>query len=161
MANFNLSKKDCEKKGFTKANKIENIKEHFYSSVNQGRKHAPLSQTGKIREAHAVLQVPPLGGTVTVPHQGQVNLVNTCPIDNFSTIFYVLMKTHNKFFQYLLRSPELYAVTLINIYKMFNDGNFAEGKCEWLKLFPGRFNLAQTGQLDLWGNEEDLFVSRL
>ena len=35
MANFNLSKKDCEKKGFTKASKIENIKKHFYSSVNQ------------------------------------------------------------------------------------------------------------------------------
>lgn len=44
---------------------------------------------------------------------------------------------------------------------MFNDGNFAEGKCEWLNLFPGRFNLAQSVQLDLWGNDEDLFVSRL
>ena len=29
MANFNLSKKDCEKKGFTKASKIENIKKIF------------------------------------------------------------------------------------------------------------------------------------
>ena len=44
---------------------------------------------------------------------------------------------------------------------MFNDGNFAECKCEWLNLFPGRFNLAQSLQLDLWGNNEDLFVSRL
>ena len=43
---------------------------------------------------------------------------------------------------------------------MFDDGNFAEGKCEWLKLFPGRFNLAQSVKLDLWGNEEYLFVSR-
>ena len=168
MANFNISKKDCEKKGFTKASKIENIKKHFYSSVNQRRMHAPhqeihvaLPQTGQIKEAHAVLQVPPWGGTVTVPYQGQVNLVNTCPIDNFLTIFYVLMKTHNKFFQYLLRSPELYAITLIKICDMFNDGNFAEGKCEWLKLFPGQFNLAQSVQLDLWGNEEDLFVSTL
>ena len=50
---------------------------------------------------------------------------------------------------------------LIKICEMFNDRNFAEGKCEWLKLFPGRFNLAQSVQLDLWGNEEDLFVSRL
>ena len=38
MANFNLSKKDCEKKGFTKASKIENIKKHFYSSVNQRKR---------------------------------------------------------------------------------------------------------------------------
>ena len=100
------------------------------------------------------------GYTVTVPHQGQVNLVNTCPIDNVLTIFSVLRKTRNKFFQYLLRSPELHAITLIKICEMFNDGNFAEGKCEWLKLFPGQFNLAQSVQLDLWGNEEDLFVSR-
>ena len=71
------------------------------------------------------------------------------------------MKTSNKFFQYLLRSPELYAITLIKICKMFDDGNFAEGKCEWLKLFPGRFNLAQSVKLDLWGNKKDLFVSRL
>ena len=136
--------------------------------MNQRRKHAPhleihvaLPQTGQIKEAQAVLQVPHCGGKLTVPHQGQVNLVNTCPTDNFLTIFYVLMKTRNKFFQYLLRSPELYAVTLIKICEMFNDGNFVEGKCEWLKLFPGRFNLPQSDQLDLWGNEEDLFVSRL
>ena len=102
-----------------------------------------------------------LPGAVTVLQQGQVNLVNTCPIDNFLTIFYVLMKTRNKFFQYLLRSPELYAITLIKICEMFNDGNFAEGKCEWLNLFPGRFNLAQSVQLDLWGNDEDRFASRL
>ena len=129
MANFNLSKKDCEKKGFTKASKIENIKKHFYSSVNQRRKHAPhreihvaLPQTGQIKEAHAVLQVPPWSSRVTMPHQGQVNR----PIDIFLTIFYVLMKTRNKFFLYLLRSPELYAITLIKICEMFNDGNFAE-----------------------------------
>lgn len=58
------------------------------------------------------------GVVKSVPHQGQVNLVNTCPIDNFLTIFYVLMKTRNKFFQYLLRSPELYAITLIKICEM-------------------------------------------
>ena len=38
MENFNLSKKDCEKKGFTKVSKIENIKKHFYSSENQRKR---------------------------------------------------------------------------------------------------------------------------
>ena len=89
------------------------ISKNICLSVNRMRKHAPhqeihvaLPRTGRNKEAHAVLQVPPWGGTVTVPHQGQVNLVNTCPIDNFLTIFYVLMKTRNKFFLYLLRSSE-------------------------------------------------------
>lgn len=30
MANFNLLRKDCEKKGFKKASKIENIKKHLF-----------------------------------------------------------------------------------------------------------------------------------
>ena len=38
IANFNLSKKDCEKKGFTKASKIQNIKKQFYSFVNQRKR---------------------------------------------------------------------------------------------------------------------------
>ncbi len=110
---------------------------------------------------HISLNVPPWGSTVVVAHQGQVNLVNTCPIDNSLTIFNVLMKRHDKFLQYLKRSPEPYSCTLVTICQMFDSGDFAEGKCEWLKLFPGRFDLTHTVQLDLWGNEEELFVSRL
>ena len=88
------------------------ISKNICLSVNRMRKHAPhqeihvaLPQTGQNKEAH-VFQVPPWGGTVTVPHQGQVNLVNTCRTDNVLTTFYVLMKTRNKFFLYLLRSSE-------------------------------------------------------
>jgi len=170
MTNLNLSKRDCEKKECTKAMKVEENKKHFYSSVNQKttRKHTPhhaihvaLSQTEAINNPQVPLSVPPWGGAVVVPHQGQVKLVKTCPIDNFLTIFYVLMKRHDKFMQYLKRSPEPYSVTLITICQMFDNGDFAEGKCAWLKLFPGRFDLSGTVQLDLWGNEEELFVSRL
>ena len=100
IANLNLTKKDCEKKGFTKASKIEDIKKHFYSSEKEKKDHAPhqkihvaMPHTGQITEARATLRVPPWGGTVRLPHQGQLNLVNTCPIDNFLTIFYVLVKT--------------------------------------------------------------------
>ena len=149
-------------------NKIEELKKHFYSSVDQSRQHAPhqkihlsVPYSGQITAAQAVLHVPPWGNTVMVPHQGPVKLVNTCPIDDFLTIFYILMKTRGKFFQYSLRSPELFVSTLVTICNMFDDGNFSEGKCEWLKLFPGQFNLSQTSQLDLWRNEEERFVSRL
>lgn len=38
MANFNPSRKDCENNGFTKVSKIENIKKHFYSSMNQRKR---------------------------------------------------------------------------------------------------------------------------
>jgi hypothetical protein len=98
---------------------------------------------------------------ILVPHHGHVNLVNTCPIDNFLTIFYVLMKKHGEFYQLLSRSAELYATALIRICQLFDEGKFVDGKCEWLKLYAGRFNLTNAFELDLWGCEEDLFVSRL
>ncbi|KAJ7331148.1 hypothetical protein OS493_020850 [Desmophyllum pertusum] len=71
------------------------------------------------------------------------------------------MKMHNAFYQHLLRSAELYAGSLLRICAMFDGGDYAMGKCEWLNIFPGRFDLTQPGQLNLWGNEEDLFVSRM
>ena len=87
-----------------------------------------------------------------VPHVGHITLVNACPIDNFLTIFYVFMKMHGALYQHLVRSPEPYACSLLKICEMFDAVRFAEGKCEWLKLFPRRFDLSQPGQLHLWGN---------
>ncbi len=95
VENLNMSKKDCDKKGFTKALKIEEIKKHFYSSRHDddatGRKrtsqqkiHVALSSSStNTKDASTVVKVPPWGGTILVPHHGHVNLVNTCPIDNF------------------------------------------------------------------------------
>ena len=177
IKNLNISKKECEKKGFTKAKKIEAIKQHFYSNT---RKEVVADTTNQAprNKIHVALQndvstklsmnvmpanlaVPPWGGVFGIPLGGQISLVNTCPIDNFLTIFYVLIKQQTKFAQHLSTSTESYARILIDrIVKMFDNGYFAEGKCEWLKLFPGRFNLEQPGQINLWGNEEELFVSR-
>lgn len=171
LRNLKLSHKDCE----TQANKIEEIKKHLHSSQSKesfGREQGPqqaahqkinvaLDQKSKSNGTPAMLNVLPWGSTMMVPHQGQLILVNTCPIDNFLMIFYVLMKKHSNFLKYLLTSPEPYSTTLNRIGHMFDNGNFAEGKCEWMKLFPGRFNFTHTAQVDLWGNEEDLFMSRL
>lgn len=100
MANFNLSRKDCENNGFTKVSKIENIKKHFYSSMNQRKRYEACSTSGNScgpasdwtnqRSTYCTPSSGSLGWYITVLHQGQVNLVNTCPIDNFLTIFYVL-----------------------------------------------------------------------
>ena len=107
------------------------------------------------------LTVPPWGRVFGILQGGQISLVNTCPIDNFLTIFYVLIKQHTKFAQHLSTSTKSYARILTDrIVQNFDNGAFAEGKCEWLKLFLGRFNLEQPGQINLWGNEEELFVSR-
>lgn len=175
--NLNFSKKECEKKGFTKAKKIEAIKQHFYSNIrneastdttNQAQRnkiHVALPNGSSTKLLSNVIdrsvKVPPWGGVFVIPLGGQISLVNTCPIDNFLTIFYVLIKQHQRFAQHLSTSIESYASVLYRIVEMFDNGCFAEGKCEWLKLFPGRFNLEQPGQLNLWGNEDELFASRM
>lgn len=113
-------------------------------------------------QSNVTLQVPPWGGQVNLPFSGTLTLTNTCPIDNFFTILYALMKNHRNAMQHMLNSSELYGRTIAIIAKLFDQSQFTEGKCEWLKLFPGQFNLTQAGsQLNLYGNEEDLFVSRL
>ena len=181
LTNLALSKKKCDEKGFTKAKKIEEIKKHFYRSTEtkftSSKPASGKPQTTRTSpvinvafQSHptssyndVVLQVPPWGGQVNTPFLGALTLTNTCPIDNFLTIFYVLMKNHQNAMQHMLNSPELYARTLVTITNLFDQSQFTEGKCEWLKLFPGQFNLSQNGsnQLNLYGNEEELFVSRL
>ncbi|CAB3978002.1 Transient receptor potential cation channel subfamily A member 1 [Paramuricea clavata] len=179
LTNLGLSRKNCDEKGFTKAKKIEEIKKHFYRSTDTkfssktACKKPQTSQTSPIinvafqshsTSSHSgvILQVPPWGGQVNTPFSGTLTLTNTCPIENFLTIFYALMKNHQTAMQHMLNSPELYAGTLVVIANLFDRSQFMEGKCEWLKLFPGKFNLTQNGsQLNLYGNEEELFVSRL
>ena len=101
MRNLQLSKRDCEKKGFKKKQKIEEVKKHFYKSACSGspidddinatktqqRVHVALSVDTFSNGAPTTLDVPPWGGTIMVPHVGHITLVNTCPIDNFLTIF--------------------------------------------------------------------------
>ncbi|CAB4034946.1 Hypothetical predicted protein [Paramuricea clavata] len=107
-----------------------------------------------------LLNVSPWGGTVNAEGKNVI-LANTCPIDNFLTIFYALMKMHGSAYQHLSASTHLYASALVRISRLFDAGKFSEGKWEWLKLFPGRFELSERNKVDLWGNEEEMFVSRL
>lgn len=44
--------------------------------------------------------------------------------------------------------------------KLFEQGRHADGKLSWVSLFHGRFPLTSP-ILDLWGNEEDMFLSHL
>jgi hypothetical protein len=71
------------------------------------------------------------------------------------------MKMHGSAYQHLSASTHLYTSALVRISHLFDAGKFSEGKWEWLKLFPGRFELSERNKVDLWGNEEEMFVSKL
>lgn len=169
-----MSKTQCQAKGNTKAKKIEDIKKHFYSSSKQsnaGNLQSSLSRkpfstlislprTVRVQPASQSLRVPPWGGPVHNSNHAVRMLTNTCPIDNFLTIFYVLMNDFNAFYTQLRDSVDSYASVLIKIKHLFDQGHYADGKLCWISLFQGRFPL-NLPTLDLWGNEEDMFISRL
>ena len=106
-------------------------------------------------------QVPPWDGTVFLPLLGLRNVINTCPIDNFLVITHAFWKTDNLFNQELTQSLDPYASTMIKVFRLFDQGKFGDGKFRWLQQFTGRFDFANQVTVDVWGNEDDLFVSRL
>ena len=176
-----LSPSKCHAKGYTKNEKIEEIKKHYYSSqsmpktslVNSGPKakqnvcittlSIPPQQTSSLQKHTQSVRVLPWGGFILLRENGQTIkqlLKNTCPIDNYLAILYILMNDHSNLFQHLDSLFDDYARRLVEIKKMFDESRYSEGKILWLSLFPGRFNM-NLPVLDLWGNEEDLFISRL
>ena len=166
------------KKGFTKDKKIDAVKKHFYTDTNDSVSHVtdtntmhvslppllakkPVTTEATKTAKNALIQVPPWGGEVYLPIIGMRTMVNTCPIDNFLTIMYSLWKTSPLFYEELTRSSLLYASTLIKVFNLFNEKKFGDGKYLWLQQFSGRFDFTNNATIDVWGNEEDLFVSRV
>ena len=70
------------------------------------------------------------------------------------------MRDHKTFNDYFASSSDAYAKCLLEIKELFDKGRYSEGKIIWLTLFPGRFD-TNLPVLDLWGNKEDFFTSRL
>lgn len=174
MQQMGLSKSQCEAKGYTKAKKIEDIKKHFYTSSTKEQPNPKTTSSGSkssstfISLPHTVgappssqsLRVPPWGGAIYNSNSAVRLLTNTCPIDNYLTIFFVLMSDYSAFFSELNASVDSYAIKLVRIKNLFEQGRHADGKLSWISLFHGRFPLTSP-ILDLWGNEEDMFLSRL
>lgn len=190
IQNLNMSRAECDKKGYTKEKKIQDIKANFFGrqlnspSIKkqnngptlislQGTTHTiqpsskiPSQPSSKIPShppsaSSSTLHVPPWGGTLNNTAQMVTQtLTNTCPIDNYLTIFYVLLTDNKKLHQELVMSTEIFAGTLVHIKNLFDARMFSQAKLEWLNLFPARFDLTSP-IIDLWGNEDDLFLSRL
>lgn len=92
----------------------------------------------------------------------EVNTISppyTCPIDNYLTMFHLLLHEHNNLLNYLVNSTEEFAAILVQVKSMFDSGQFPHGKLLWLSQFQGHFNL-NSPIIDVWGND-DLFLSRL
>ena len=170
LRNSGYSQAEIGKKGFLKDDKVEAIKKHFYQNTKP--KVTSPSQGGKIQisfppaaisaaNSSSTIQVLPWGGTVFLSGVGLRNMINTCPIDNFLLIIYVFWKTNNAFNLELIHSAEPYASTLLKVFHLYDQGKFGDGKYCWLQQFVGRFDFVSHATVDVWGNEDGLFVSRM
>jgi hypothetical protein len=101
----------------------------------------PHTATSNQKKRAQTVRVLPWGGSLYNSAQSLIQLLkNTCPIDNYLILMYVMMSDHNNFNEHLARSSDVYAKCLLEIKELFRTGRYSEGKILWLTLFPGRFN---------------------
>ena len=121
-----FSQSKCHAKGFTKSEKIEEIKKHYYSS-QISPKLSPIQADPKAKQQASITTFPippcmatsnekshtqtvrvlPCGGSLYGSTQSLIKLLkNTCPIDNYLTLMYVLMSDHKNFNDYFASSSD-------------------------------------------------------
>lgn len=102
-------------------------------------------------------RVPPWGGECILEDTGaEITLTNTCPVDNFLTMFFLLLKEKTELHTMLTNCGDDCAKSLLNAMSFFEKGKFARGKVEWLRQFP-QFDFSSSGSINVWGNEYELF----
>lgn len=82
-----------------------------------------------------LLPVPRWGGTASLDGNIQVKLLNTCPIDNYLTIFYLYFNLYPDMYNQLALSSAQFAQYLTETVSQFRKGEFALGKVHWLQQF--------------------------
>ena len=83
------------------------------------------------------------------------------PNGQFSSYHLSIFEENNSFNQELTQSLEPYANTMVQVFHLFDQGKFGDGKFCWLQQFIARFDFVNQVTVDVWGNEDDLFVSLL
>jgi len=101
-------------------------------------------------------RVPLRGGECILEGGVQTTLTNTCPVDNFLAMFFLLWKENQALHSSLTQRTEPCIEALLEATRQFQNGEFARGKVAWLRQLP-QFNFGTCGSINVWGNEHDLF----
>lgn len=94
-------------------------------------------------------------------YQGhQIEIVNTCPIDNLLTSFHLLFSSESKFLDEFQSLPFEGAKTLLTVNELFRNQQWSIAKVVWLTQVKVGVNV--TGkQVNVWGGEDERFFSAL
>ncbi|CAB4001503.1 Hypothetical predicted protein, partial [Paramuricea clavata] len=147
-----IATKPCEQKQAPiKQLKKHKMKKAKCSLVSTHAEFQGSSEDGTQR----VLPVPVWGGCANLDGNIAIKLINTCPIDNYLTIFYLYLKEHPNVLEQLELSSAEYAKRLVQIVIAFDAQDFATGKIIWLRQFPN-FDFSASRTVDVWGCELDM-----
>ena len=88
-----------------------------------------------------------------------IKLINTCPIDNYLTIFFLYLESHPGVLNTLTASSPnaSYAKCQSEVVSFFTTEEYGSGKVQWLRQFP-KFDFTSTGTVDVWGCEQDMIL---
>jgi len=89
-----------------------------------------------------------------------IKLINTCPIDNFLTIFSVNIKRNSYLLHQIRQIKKPFASKLLEVAELYNNRRFADAKIKWLQQLP-QVDVTTSGTINVWGNEEEYFVRYL
>ena len=133
---------------------------HAHTTLGEPKARCSLNTNcyGKMRGTKQTL-VPKWGGIADLDDGIHIKLINTCPIDNYLTLFYLYFKSHPDIYNQLKHSPESNTIAnyLIQTLEHFDDEEFAIGKVHWLKQFPN-FDFSLSGTVNVWGSEQDMIM---
>ena len=164
-----MSLKEIKTKGFTYDKKVALIRKHVLTSKSSNSTikvdsknlpqvaSVPLSTpSSNVFNFSNTLNLIPWSGYIN-RHGNILELVNTCPLDNFLMVFDYLFYLRKTDIDLL---PDPLPATFSEINKFLIDAEFGEAKMRWLetlRVVPPVVN----GKVDVFGSENERFISGL
>ncbi len=158
------SRAQVKRKGFNKQMKGEAIKKDLHKRARKSK--SDQEQNEEVFVVHdsgvdSSTQILPWGGQL-VTDEETYRLINTCPVDNM--IFLIYMLAQKQDLGTLVPLPV--SQTLATMVEHISRREYTEAKWTWMESnfpgFPEEFLTDSHSQkVDLWGNEEDMFISKL
>lgn len=105
---------------------VERVKRKILTLLRSNK-----NKTVQVTTTTPSVPVPPWGGNFS--YQGQdIEIINSCPIDNLLTTFHLLFSTDSDFLEAFEKLPYEGAKTLLAVHNMFSNQQWTTGKLIWL-----------------------------
>lgn len=117
-------------------------------------------QTGRLKITISKSSVPsplPWNGIVHQGTSSAIEMVNTCTVDNLLFFCHTLLTNRADLRRYFEQSPLPVYRRLLEVHKAFSEGQYAQGKLVWFRLFQA---FDEVKRIDAHGSEDEYFFSR-